>query len=76
MQEQRKEQKNAQERKTVLKALDTFGNCQRPMFSLGVSQHMPVKIWAQLVVEVVRALRKKKHLCHTSCVLSDALSLS
>ena len=23
-----------------LKALDTFGNCQRPAFSLGVSQHM------------------------------------
>ena len=23
-----------------LKALDTFGNCQRPVFSLGVSQHM------------------------------------
>ena len=22
-----------------LKALDTFGNCQRPVFSLGVSQH-------------------------------------
>ena len=34
-----------------LKALDTFGNCQRPVFLLGVSQHMqtcenikPVKI--------------------------------
>ena len=24
----------------ALKALDTFGNCQRPLFSLGVSQHM------------------------------------
>ena len=23
----------------VLKALDTIGNCQRPVFSLGVSQH-------------------------------------
>ena len=23
-----------------LEALDTFGNCQRPVFSLGVSQHM------------------------------------
>ena len=23
-----------------LKTLDTFGNCQRPVFSLGVSQHM------------------------------------
>ena len=24
----------------VLKTLDTYGNCQRPLFSLGVSQHM------------------------------------
>ena len=24
----------------LLKALDMFGNCQRPLFSLGVSQHM------------------------------------
>ena len=24
----------------VLKALDTFDSCQRPVFSLGVSQHM------------------------------------
>ena len=23
-----------------LKTLDTFGNCRRPVFSLGVSQHM------------------------------------
>ena len=27
-----------------LKALDTFGNCQRHVFSLGVSQHMHTKI--------------------------------
>ena len=26
--------------KDVLKTLDTNGNCQRPVFSLGVSQHM------------------------------------
>ena len=25
---------------SFLKALDTFGNCQRPVFSFGVSQHM------------------------------------
>ena len=24
---------------SVLKAVDTIGNCQRPVFSLGVSQH-------------------------------------
>ena len=26
--------------KYLLKAVDTIGNCQRPVFSLGVSQHM------------------------------------
>ena len=26
--------------KTFLKALDTFGNCQNPVLSLGVSLHM------------------------------------
>ena len=24
----------------ILKTVDTIGNCQRPVFSLGVSQHM------------------------------------
>ena len=39
----------------LLKTLDTFGNCQRPVFSFGVSQNnKPVKFWTQLVVEVVR----------------------
>ena len=43
----------------LLKKLDTIGNCQRPLFSLGVSKHMHkitnlVKIWAQSVVEVAR----------------------
>ena len=28
--------------KIYLKALDTFGNCQRPVFLLGVSQHMHI----------------------------------
>ena len=50
-----------------LKALDTFGNCQRTVFSLGVSQHMhknnkSVKIWTQLV----RKWRKKKYPCCTN----------
>ena len=36
----------------VLKTLDTSGNCQRPVFSLGVS--LGVKISAQLVVQVAR----------------------
>ena len=39
-------------RKPPLKALYMFGNCQRPVFSLGV--HRPVKIWAQSVIEVAR----------------------
>ena len=33
-------------------ALDTFGCCQRPVFLLGVSQHICER--AQLVVEVAR----------------------
>ena len=38
---------------------DNLGNCQRPVFSLGVPHHIaknnkPVKIWAQLVIEVAR----------------------
>ena len=37
----------------------SFGNCQRPVFSLGVSQHngynkQTVETWAQLVIEVAR----------------------
>ena len=35
--------------------MDTIGNCQRPVLSISVSQHMhnkPVKISAQLVVKV------------------------
>ena len=30
-----------------IKALDTFGNCQRPVFSLGVYQHNLLNLWAQ-----------------------------
>ena len=49
-----------------LKALNTFANCQRQVFSLGVSQHIyslnnkPVQIWTQLVIEVARKLLKKQ----------------
>ena len=35
--------------------MDTFGNCQRPVFSLGVPQraqnNKPVKICAQLIIK-------------------------
>ena len=42
-----------------LRTLDTLGNCQRPVFSLGVSKHMlkdnkHVKILAQLVIKNAR----------------------
>ena len=40
---------------TILKALDTVGNCLRPVFSLGVSQHMhEITNRTQLVIEVAR----------------------
>ena len=42
-----------------LKTLDTFGSCQRSVFSLGVSQHYayndkPAKNWAQFGIELAR----------------------
>ena len=48
-----------------LKALYTIGNCQRPVFSLGVFHHKhnknkPVNIWAQLVNKDARKWWKKK----------------
>ena len=33
---------SADDIRVFLKALDTIGNCQRPVFSLGVSQHMHI----------------------------------
>ena len=46
------------------KGMDTFSNCQRPVFSLGVSQHaMSIQIcdiWTQLVIKVVGVYWKKK----------------
>ena len=37
-----------------LKTLDTFGNCQRLVFPLDVSDQKPVKNLTQLLVEVVK----------------------
>ena len=52
--------------------VETFGNCQRPVSSLGVSQHAqnnkPVKIRTQLVVEVARVI-EESHPCHTTYVV-------
>ena len=50
-----------------LKTLDTFGNCQRPVVSLGVSQHnawnnKSVKIWTELVIEVSENHERKNTL--------------
>ena len=59
-------------------SLDTIGNCQRPVFSLGVSQHMH-KItnlwkfelnWSSKLRDINE--RKKNTLVTRSCVLSDA----
>ena len=63
-----------------LKALETFSNCQRPVFSHGVhvSKHNMHKITNLLKFELnwLSKLRenneRKKHLCCTNCVLSDA----
>ncbi len=60
-----------------LKTLDTFGNCQRPVFSLGVSQHMHkiTNLW-KFELNWSSELRNnngtKNTLVTRSCVLSDA----
>ena len=56
------------------KTLDTFGNCQRPIFSLSVSQqmHEPVKIWAQLVE---RKTPRHTKLCAFICLISRPQNL-
>ena len=54
----------------ILKALDTFGNCQRPVFLLGVPQHMHKitnlrKIWLNWSLNLQgNNERRKKHLLH------------
>ena len=53
-----------------LKIMDTIGNCQRPVFSLGVSQHMDkiTNLW-KFELDWSSELRdnyeRKKHPCHT-----------
>ena len=51
-----------------LKALDTFGNCKRPVFSIGVPQHMHriTKLWTSQNNE------RKNTVVAQLCVLSDA----
>ena len=58
-----------------LKALNTFGNCQRPVFPLDVSQHVHEitisDIKTQLIIEIAKEYffeRKKKHSsCQNMC---------
>ena len=57
-----------------LKALKTFGNCHRPVFSLGVSQHKHkiTNLWKFEINWVARKWwEKKKKLVGRTCVLSD-----
>ena len=55
-----------------LKTLDTIGNCQRPVFSLGVSQHTCMhkitNLWKfelDWSSELQDNYERKKHPCHT-----------
>ena len=52
-----------------LKALDTFCNCQRPVLSVGVSQHMHTKtnLWKFVLIghQSCKRIMKEKH--PTSC---------
>ena len=49
-----------------LKTLDTIGNCQRPVFSLGVSQHMhkTTNLW-KFELKKLRDKKWKKKPCYT-----------
>ena len=63
----------------ALKALDTFGNCQRPLFLHAVSQHMhknntTVNIWAQLVIEVAREKKETGPFFAQICEIPDYLN--
>ena len=62
---------------SLVKALDTFGNCQRPVFSFGVSQHMHkiINLWTFELIwssKMEENNDRKKQSCRTSCLLSDA----
>ena len=49
--------------KSRFAVLDSFGNCQRPVFSLAVSQHNNNKlaqIWTKLAIQVLRIIMKEE----------------
>ena len=53
-----------------LKTMDTIGKCQRPVFSLGVSQTNLWKFELDWSLELWVDYERKKHPCHTKlCVL-------
>ena len=57
--------------------MDTIGNCQRPVFSLGVSQHMHKITNRENLNSIGRqsceiTMKEKNTLVTRSCVLSDA----
>ena len=55
---------------TPSEALNTFGNCQRPVFSLGVNQHvykLPVEIWTQWSSELRANNGRKTPFSHKLC---------
>ena len=57
-----------------LKALDTFGNCQRPVFSIGVSKYYAQNNKSGLIClrSCKRILNEKTPFVAQICVLSDA----
>ena len=60
-----------------LKTLDTFGRCQRPLFSFGVSQqtvntmHTITNMLNWSSTSLCERVMKKKHSCCISCVISS-----
>ena len=62
---------------SCLKTLDTFSNCQRPVFSLGVSQHVHIitnlwKLGLNWSLTMQENNERKTTLVATICVLLDA----
>ena len=56
----------------ILKALYTFGNCQRPVFSLGVSHHKHTANLGSIGhLSCEKMMKEKKNLVGRICVLSD-----
>ena len=51
-----------------LRALETFGNCQRSVFSLGVSQHMhKINCFENLSLKLQENYERKKPCCTNLC---------